>query len=127
MEPNFTRFPRREHVRRSDPAITIRDRGLAVVNAAAWEAIGEPTHVVLLFDKEQQILGFQGASEATPDSYPLAPLSKRDASTRQVSVRALFRHFGIPLGTTRRYRAHVLSHNVLAVDLREEPLAERSP
>lgn len=123
-QPNFQVY-QREYQRVTEPTVTIRDRGVAVVNATAWELIGKPEHVLLLFDPDQQILGIQGVPPDTPNSFPLTPASKRDPFTRNVSVRGLFRHHGVEIEDTRRYRAESWYGNTLLVNLREDPITMR--
>lgn len=51
---------RRQH----DPAITIHAKGVTLgINAVAYEELGRPSRVVLLFDREDRRIGIRAATE----------------------------------------------------------------
>lgn len=122
MQPKFKEFPYRTKLG-GEPAISFQSRGAATANPAAVQALGAPDEIMLLFDEEQQIMGIRAVEKGTKGAYSLRPISKKDSGTRSFSVRALLNFYGYDFkGTTRRYRAHVIDDQTLAVDLKEEPL-----
>ncbi|OQJ57062.1 hypothetical protein CmiCFBP2404_15805 [Clavibacter michiganensis subsp. insidiosus] len=53
------------------PSVTIQKRGLMSINRAAYEAIGKPEGVELLWDPERKLIGFRPAPLTNQNAYPV--------------------------------------------------------
>lgn len=100
-----------------EPAVTIQKRGALSLNAAAYEAVGSPKHVTLHYDRENELMGIQKASSATPHAYAVRGVGNNEA-TRVVSGKAFLSYYGIPRGTARRWIATV-QNDMLVIDLKQ--------
>lgn len=93
----FETFERREAARggRGNPSVRVTQNGdLLTFNAAAARLIEGVTHVQLLYDREERIIGFRPTDADDPNSFSVG----RPASAANVGARAFVRHFGIPVG-----------------------------
>jgi hypothetical protein len=113
---NFEVFKGRASPTPREAALTIYPRGLFSVNRAAWNALGEPAAVELLFDRTERLIGLRGAPAQVPHAYPLR--TQAASSSVLVSGRAFTRHYGIPTDVARRYPARMVG-DVLAADVKE--------
>src|SRR3954452_22585467 len=74
-DPRMHRFP-------VPPRIRIQKTyGRFIVNRAAFEMLGEPAFVELLYDVENDLVGFLPVAERTPRSYTLARMVEGHART----------------------------------------------
>ena len=105
---------RRERV----PWVGIQKAGMLSLNAPAFEALGEPEAVVLLFDPEEKVVGFRASPATDPRAFPLRKYNRR-SSAYLVSGRTFLKHYGVDHSTARRYSARMVG-DVLAVPLREK-------
>jgi hypothetical protein len=81
------------------PAVTITANGLLIFSWDAYELLGKPEAVQLLYDKDQRIIGIRPAGREAENTHRVR-LSGR--YTRVVSARAFCRHVGIE-GESRRW------------------------
>jgi hypothetical protein len=117
-EPEFVVFSQKGRPARP-PRLTINARGDGYLNAQAWEALGTPAAVLILFDEERQILGFRGSAAGAEYAYDLRD---EGGSGRRLSLKAWARHYEFPLGTPRQYTGRMRA-DILAFDL-NHPSAE---
>jgi hypothetical protein len=113
----FEEFKRKQMVSLDKPAVTIQKRGALSFNTAAFEALGCPEHVVLLYDRENELMGLQKASGATPHAYAVRGVGNNEA-TRVVSGKAFLSYYGISRDVARRWTAK-LQDDILVVDLKQ--------
>lgn len=113
--PNFEVFNRRAAPVTTQPLVTIQKRGTMSFNRAAFEALGEPAAVELLFDRQERIVGFRPVDVDVPHAY--RPRKQGHTHNYLVAGQAFTQHFGIETGTARRYPAAMLDA-VLVVDLK---------
>jgi hypothetical protein len=103
----------------------IRKGGTSLaLNREAWEALGEPDRVVLLYDRRRKAVGVRPAPPEDPDAYAVG----RPRGAFVVSARAFVRHYGITAEAARRYDAAVEDGVLVArvgreSDPTESPLA----
>lgn len=64
---NFEVFTRRNPPSSPGPTLTLTKRGVLTLNTAAYEAIGRPDSVQLLWDRDNRIVGVRPAAGA--DTY----------------------------------------------------------
>lgn len=118
-EFEFEEFDRKSSPSNTTPLITIQARGTCSANRAAFEALGSPEGIKLLYDKKRRVIGIRPADPKERNAYAMR---KQPASDSYLfSGTAFANHNGIPIGETRRYQAHVHGE-ILTVDLKELPL-----
>ena len=84
----------RAKMRDREPRLGIQRNGRVSINAGGLEALGHPTHVVLLFDSQSLDFGVRAARPEERHSYNL----RMDESTKtgaNASALALWRYFNI--------------------------------
>jgi hypothetical protein len=113
----FETFKRRHMPSTEDPALTIQKRGALSLNTAAYEALGSPKYVELLYDRDERLIGVRKASAATPHAYSVRGVGNNEA-TRVVSGKAFLSYYGIPRDVARRWIAEV-QDGMLVVDLKQ--------
>jgi hypothetical protein len=116
----FEEFKRNSMPSTQTPTITIQKRGALSLNVAAFEALGSPSHVVLLYDRESECIGIRKAAAATPHAYAVRGVGNNQA-THVVSGKAFLSYYDIPRDVARRWPATKRA-NMLVVDLRQPPM-----
>lgn len=114
MSPNFEVFKRsdRRDIGRG-PAATVLVGGNISLNRAAYEALGQPDAVELLYDRDARIIGLRPVPREVPHAFPL----QSRGSVRVVAGRAFAQHFRIDASVSTRRPAYV-EDGVLCIDLR---------
>lgn len=98
--------------------VAIHLRGIMALNQQAQDALGNPDAIELFYNKEEQVIGMQGAPRSSPDSYAVRHHAKHSS---QISGQSFLEFYDIPPDVRgRRYRAE-LDEGMLTVDLRQEP------
>ncbi|MDQ1249618.1 MAG: hypothetical protein QG597_3993 [Actinomycetota bacterium] len=101
----------------SVPSVTIQKRGLMSINRAAYEMLGAPAGVELLWDSERRVIGLRAASIDSPNAYPARPQSPNSAKGPMLIAGSLFTRF-VGLDTTDAYRwVPFMEEDVLCIDL----------
>lgn len=112
------------------PRLGIQSKGRISINAAGIEALGKPSHVVLLFDPDTLSLGVRGAAPKESHAYRLTEMGK-ESETRTVSLVALFNHYGIDddryVGSYLAAVEKIGGHTALVITLRPAMDAPPSP
>jgi hypothetical protein len=86
--------------------------------------LGQPEAVELLFDRDEQVMGFRAVPKDVAHAY--AVRAQKNASSHLVSGRAFNQYYGITADASRRFPASMVD-DVLAIDLKEgEALDRRS-
>lgn len=96
--------------------MTIQKRGALSFNTPAFEALGSPKHVELLFDPDERLIGFRKTTAAAPHAYTVRAVGKTGA-THVVSGKAFLAYYGIPRDIARRWIAEERD-GMLVVDLK---------
>ena len=118
--PSFEVYDRKSKPVPTQPLVTLQASGTFSMNRPAYEALGSPDAVDLLYDRGEKIVGFRTSDPESPRSYPIRP--QPNSLNFQTGGRAFCTYFNIPTGKARRFAAEMIG-DVLAVDLKEEPLA----
>jgi hypothetical protein len=95
------------------PYISLQVRGSFQINRAAYELMGKPQAIHLLYDRERSIVGFRPAKEGERASYTVRT---PNPSTFSVSGQAFVNHYELELTQTRRYVAERYG-DVVIIDL----------
>jgi hypothetical protein len=121
----FEEFDKRSAIASKTPFVTIQMSGLFTMNGAAYELMGKPEAVTLLYDKEEQLIGFKPANKDRPRAYPVRPMAKSQ-STYTVAGQAFKNHYGIDTSVARRYGVE-MRDGVMVVDLKSESIEGTGP
>jgi hypothetical protein len=113
----WTLFDRKSQPKTREPRITLQASGNFSFNEAAYNALGRPEFIEMLYHEGKQLIGFRAASEKSAHAYPIAP--QANARTFQTSGRAFCAAFGIETGTARRFAPEV-DGEIVVIDLKDE-------
>jgi hypothetical protein len=116
---DFERFDKRHAPIASSPFATIQRGGsVMTVNRAAYNLLGEPDAVELLYSKKHHVIGLKEVSKKEPYAFPLRPQGRKGAqpSNYVVAVRAFTKHYGIDTSVAMRYPAE-MQYDILTIDL----------
>lgn len=99
---------------------TFQKRGLLTLNRAAFQALGEPEAVELLFNRDTRSMGIRPTGMGHSWSYKLR--REERSGMFKLSIAAFRRHYGLPEVTVAmRYRA-TQRDDMLVIDLNQEPV-----
>jgi hypothetical protein len=105
MEYEFETY-RRHHGRALGQAliITLSPNGMIRLSGGAYEALGQPTDVELLFDREQQVIGIRAPLRArSDDAFEVRrPLF---GGSHYISAKSFVSFHSLDFGRTRRLAA----------------------
>lgn len=122
--PNFEVFTRRSSPIRKEPLVTIQRKGMFSLNLAAYEALGSPEAVELLYDPDERIVGLRSVNPEAAHAYPVRTMG--NGNTRLIAGTAFTHFHGIDTGVARRYSATMYG-DVLGIDLKQEGLEVMGP
>lgn len=121
----FEVFDKKAATASKSPMITIQKQGSFSLNRAAYKLIGEPEAVELLFDRDEQLVGFQAASADSPRAYPIRPQGKSGA-TLMIAGQAFTKYYELDTSVARRYSAKE-TDGILILDLKSESVDVTGP
>jgi hypothetical protein len=113
----FDRFIRDQVALKRDPWVTIQKRGTISLNRSAYEMVGSPDAVELLYDAENQIVGMRVGDPRDRDAMRVRSPTGKDTGPFVISAMAYLRFYQIAVDDSRRWPAY-LEDDVLCVDLR---------
>jgi len=113
--PNFELFTLIGPVRQVGPAMTLRADKRVSMNEAAYELLGRPLFVELLYDRQGATLGIRAATSTVAHAREVRS-EKSSSARRYINIRALLAHYGIEGARTGRDAAKQYG-DVLAVRL----------
>jgi hypothetical protein len=113
----FDRFIRDQVALKRDPWVTIQKRGTISLNRSAYEMVGSPDAVELLYDAENQIVGMRVGDPRDRDAMRVRSPTGKDTGPFVISAMAYLRFYQIAVDVSRRWPAY-LEDDVLCVDLR---------
>ena len=114
---NFEVFDRRSRPVSHQPTVTLQKRGNFSLNRAAFNALGDPEAVELLYDRTERLIGMRSASLNNRLAYPVR--KQQNAASYLIAGNAFNQFYGIETGSTRRWNA-VMSDDILVVDLKQQ-------
>lgn len=110
----FETFTRRAAPVVLQPILTFQRRGVIGLNNAAYEALGSPGEVELLFNREARQVGIRPVTDAVPHAYRVR--KQQGSATYLIAARAFMQFFDIPSEVAQRYEA-VMRDGMLIADL----------
>lgn len=113
----FEKFRRYKVTEGDEPIVSLHLRGIFALNKNAYDKLGEPEAIEILYAPEEKVIGFQAAPKSSPDAYAV----RRNTKTAfQVEGRGFLKYYNIPKEATgRRYRAEMMD-DVLTVNLNQD-------
>ncbi len=123
-------FDKRAVPSTTKPWVTLQKGGLLSINATAFEKIGAPEAVEVLYNKAERKIALRPASMDSPRAFPIR---KQGAGgnikpTNLVSLTAFCNYHGIDTSSARRYRPEFADElGVLIVDLAQEAADATGP
>lgn len=121
----FEEFDKRAATASKSPFVTIQRKGPFSLNRAAFELMGKPEAVTLLYDEEEEFIGFRPVSLTNPRAFPVRPQGK-NAATFMVAGQAFSKYHGMDTSIARRY-AVKMRDNILVLDLKSESVDVTGP
>jgi hypothetical protein len=115
--PTFEVFTGRGTAVTKTPVVGILASGTLSVNAPAFELMGRPEAVELVYDPNERIVGMRPTSPEAPHAYRVR--KEGHAASYSVAGKAFCDYYGIPMKPSRRYPAQMYG-DVLGVDLKQE-------
>jgi hypothetical protein len=122
--PHFQRFRRGMAPVGAQAFVTIQSKGPLSLNRAAFEALGRPEKVALLYDPEERIVGLEKVAADSLDAYPVRAQA---GNNWLVAGQAFTKFYGIDTSIARRFKAEVIEGGILAFDLKGEWMEATSP
>ena len=117
--PNWEVFTKKMAPLGAKPSVTIQRKGILSLNQAAFDAIGSPKAVELLYDREQRIIGVRAATDPdAPHAYTPRGAVRKDYGPYLISGTAFVHYYGIDVSASRRYLVTV-DGGVLCIDLKK--------
>lgn len=99
------------------PSVTIQKRGLISINRAAFDLMGKPEGVELLWDPEEKLIALRPATLDNPNAYPVRSQSKEVDRGPWLIAGTLFTQF-IKLDTSEAFRwVPTLQEGLLVIDI----------
>lgn len=112
----FQTFNRRLVPLAKDPSLTIQRRGTISLNESAYQALGSPVSVELLFNPEEQVVGLRSVAPGSENAYPVRSANASGGGPFLVSAVSFLRHFDISQNQSFRWSAF-LDGEVLCADI----------
>ncbi|HEY1834907.1 MAG TPA: hypothetical protein VGG08_10745 [Solirubrobacteraceae bacterium] len=113
----FETFMRQRARATDDPAVSIQKRGTFSLNGAAYEALGSPEAIELLYDRDRKLVAMRAVDPAAESAYPLRALGK--GRTWLASGKAFMNYYGLAVDHARRWVAQV-EDGMLILNMNEE-------
>jgi hypothetical protein len=117
----FLEFDRRSAPTPKEPFVTLQKKGLMSLNRAAFDALGQPASVTLLYNPERRVIALRPTDPGNPRAYPVRRQGGRESGGGNylVAGTAFTTFHRIATDVARRYTAR-LTDNVLFFDLNED-------
>lgn len=114
---------RGQRVMERQPLITIQKKGIMTLNEAAFEALGAPQAVELLYAPQARTVGVRAVEPSLSHAYTLRKPAR--GRTRIVAAAAFLKHYDIQIEAIRRIPARMVG-DILAADLTQHTADEDS-
>lgn len=116
MSPDFEVFERKYAKASMEPTLTVTIRGTLNLNEAAQAALGNPEAAVLLYARDDAIIGLRPAGRDEPNAYLVGKLGKAGKS-QTIVAKDFCAWIGADLSEARRYPM-TMENGIGCVDLR---------
>jgi hypothetical protein len=102
--------------------VSMNSKGEIVLNAAAFEKLGAPKAVTMMFDMETSTIGLRPTSPLMPNAHPVA---LKEGNRRRVGAPGFVRKYDIKLDGTIKFRTPAIEDGILVLDLKKISNASR--
>ena len=116
---DFERFDQRHIAISGSPFVTIQRGGrVMTINRAAYEMLGGPRAVELLYSKQNRVIGVRQVSPKEPYAFPLRGQGRkgREPSNYLVAAQAFTKHYDIDTSVAMRYPVE-MQEDILTIPL----------
>jgi hypothetical protein len=110
-------FKRQRYAPSDQPLVTLQKKGIFSLNRAAYDALGSPKAVELLYDRNDRLIGLRKVSPVVPHAYKVRMFGKTGMSWL-VSGAAFTNYYGIDVSRPVRRAARV-EKDTLVLDLND--------
>jgi hypothetical protein len=114
----FEVFDKRQAGTTKIPFVTIQKTGSFSLNKAAVNLLGNPEGVELLFDPEENLIGFKPAALTNPRAFALRTQGGH-SSTQMVSGHRFSKYHELDTTVARRYGVEMVD-DILVLDLKSD-------
>ncbi|MBK9214998.1 MAG: hypothetical protein IPM59_05275 [Chloracidobacterium sp.] len=125
MEPKWELFQGRPYGRKSNagPRVTLGQKGVFYLNRRAFELIGEPKAVEMLFDGGQRLIGVRPSDPKKPNAFPVRLHS--GGNYRQINAAAFCHHYRIRTEKTVLFERFAVVRGVLTLDMEQTTVVSK--
>jgi len=113
---DFEVFKKRLVPLKNSPYVTIQRKGTMSMNLTAFQMLGSPRAVELMYSRERKVVGMRGVDPDTEHAYPIRAMNGDRNGPFILSGTAFARYYDIDTSIARRY-APTMERGVLMVDL----------
>jgi hypothetical protein len=121
----FEVYDKRRASASKHPYVTMQRRGPFSFNRAAYELMGSPEAIELLYDRDEERIGFRPASPDRPQAFPVRAQGKNSV-THIVAGQSFTNHYGLDTSVARRYPVR-MEDKILVLDLRGDSVEVTGP
>lgn len=121
MNKKWQRYEGRPNrVAKYDPAVTLNEKGVLLLNGKAFDALEQPKAVALVYDEDERVVGIVPTDPRNTNAFPVVQRSyARPASYRLIHANPFCKHFGIKVrGTVRFHNVEIDNEGVMLLPLR---------
>lgn len=115
--PNWEKFTK-EVSRKVEKKVSLSKRGVLSLNKSAYEALGEPKAVDLLFDKEESLVGIQSSTPNAKTSFKVNEQQSKYKSY-YVSAKSFCDYYQIDISKTISFSDVKIDNGILILDLKK--------
>ena len=83
---------------RDKPRVTLDSRGVLLLNKLAYDALGMPSAVKLLYDEDRRVIGLKPEDIRRANAFPVKLKDKYH--NRRISISPFCKHFGLDIRRT---------------------------
>lgn len=80
--------------------VTLNEHGVLLMNKKAWETMGEPDHIVFLFDRLNNMIGIRSGSAEEQNAFPVRGLQNY---SRIVYASPFCINYGLEIDRTMKF------------------------
>ncbi len=113
---NFESFNRHMLALKDEPHLTIHKRGTISINRTAFESIGSPDAVELLYDRDKCIVGLRPIDQRADNAYHVRSPVASPSGPWVISAMAFTKFYDIDTSVSRRWPCY-MDGNVLCVNV----------
>jgi hypothetical protein len=121
----FEVYDKRRASASKHPYVTIQRKGPFSFNRAAYELMGSPKALELLYDRDEERIGFRPASPDRPQTFPVRAQGKNSV-THIVAGQSFANHYELDVSVARRYPVR-MEGEILVLDLRGDSVEATGP